>query len=217
MALDLKLPPFEGGTSLPSSPPNGFFAYQPHHSNPWFGIYDTSNATYYGVSAGLPSPSGMAAIGGYYAGLGIGGTTSGAGNPIFGVLTSAQSSNGIGHTAMTVYDTNKVATFHNLLDDGAGNRFTSPAVQTLAGTTAGSVYWAQPEQGTRKVCIAVFDGYENDTTTNQTITFPTAYTYPPAVSTNTTGLTITVSTTTLTITAPDNTTLYNGVVEVIGI
>lgn len=93
----------------------------------------------------------------------------------------------------------------------------SPPTTTLAGTTAGNVYWAQPEQGTRKVFIAVADGYENDTTTNQTITFPAAYTYPPTVSTNTTGLTITVTTTALTITAPDNTTLYNGVVEVIGI
>lgn len=98
-----------------------------------------------------------------------------------------------------------------------GNAFTQPGTTTLAGTTAGNIYWAQPEQGTRKVFIAVFDGYENDTTTNQTITFPTAYSYTPAVSTNSTSLTVSVSTTGLTITSPDSTTTYSGVIEVVGI
>ncbi len=98
-----------------------------------------------------------------------------------------------------------------------GTATTNPGTTTLAGTSAGSIYWAQPEQGTRKVFIAVADAYENDTATAQTITFPTAYTYAPAISTNSTGLTITATTTTLTITAPNNTTLYNGVVEVVGI
>lgn len=88
---------------------------------------------------------------------------------------------------------------------------------TLAGPDGGDIYWAQPEQGTRKVFVAVFDAWENDSTTNQTITFPTAYSYTPAISTNTTGLTITATTTTLTITAPDVTTTYSGVVEVVGI
>lgn len=37
------------------------------------------------------------------------------------------------------------------------------------------------------------------------------------MSRSTTGLTLTVSTTTLTITAPDTTTAYSGVIEVIGI
>lgn len=87
---------------------------------------------------------------------------------------------------------------------------------TLAGTTAGSIYWAQPERGIRKVFIAVADAYENDTATAQTIAFPTAYSYTPSVVTNTTGLTISVTTTTLTITAPDATTAYNGVIEVVG-
>ena len=98
-----------------------------------------------------------------------------------------------------------------------GNAYTQPGTTTLAGTTAGNIYWAQPEQGTRKVFIAVFDAYENDTKTNQTITFPTAYTYTPTVSTNSTGLTISASTTELTITSPDSTTTYSGVVEVVGI
>lgn len=98
-----------------------------------------------------------------------------------------------------------------------GNAYTQPGTTTLVGTTAGNIYWAQPEQGTRKVFTAVFDAYENDTTTNQTITFPTAYTYTPTVSTNSTSLTISASTTELTITSPDSTTTYSGVVEVVGI
>lgn len=90
-------------------------------------------------------------------------------------------------------------------------------VTSLAGATAGTIDWAQPERGTRKVFIAAASGYENDTTTNQTITFPTAYTYTPAVLVNTTGLTVSATTTTLTITAPDSTTTYSGVIEITGI
>ena len=94
---------------------------------------------------------------------------------------------------------------------------TNSVTTTLAGTTAGNIYWAQPERGTRKVFTAVADAYENDTTTDQTITFPVAYTYTPAVVINTTGLTVSATTTTLTITAPDATTTYSGVIEVVGI
>lgn len=87
--------------------------------------------------------------------------------------------------------------------------------QTLAGT-AGSIAWTMPDQGTRKVFFAVANAYENDSTTNQTITFPTSFTYSPVITTNTTGLTLTVSTTELTITAPGSTTTYSGVIEVVG-
>ena len=112
---------------------------------------------------------------------------------------------------------NSLASYMNTLDDGSGNMAANPTLQSLAGETAGTIYWVQPERGTRKVFTAVFDGYENDKTTNQTITFPVAFQYTPAVSVNTTGLTISATTTTLTITSPDNTTVYNGVVEVVGI
>lgn len=101
--------------------------------------------------------------------------------------------------------------------DQSGNLSLYPGTTALAGTTAGNIYWAQPEQGTRKVFIAYADSYENDTSTNQTITFPTAYKYTPKVSTNGTSLTVSASKTTLTITAPDSTTTYSGVIEVVGI
>ncbi len=114
-----------------------------------------------------------------------------------------------GNKAMTSYK--------NTLDDGSGNVAANPATTSLAGTTAGTIDWAQPERGTRKVFIAVASGYENDTTTAQTITFPVAFANTPAVSVNTTGLTVSASTTELTITAPDSTTTYSGVIEVLGI
>ena len=105
---------------------------------------------------------------------------------------------------------------HNYLAKGVVYTNQGP-LTSLAGTTGGTIHWAQPDQGTRKVFIAQFDGYENDTTTDQTITFPTSYKYTPTVSTNSTGLSFSVDTTTLTIKAPDSTTTYSGVVEVVGI
>lgn len=181
-----------------------------------------SSGVFYGIFAGLPVPGASggityAGIGGYYHGIGVGGSSHGTDTPIFGVLADNQSSDGMGQVSLTIYDTNKIETFNNIVDDGSGNTQTNPGTTDLAGTTAGHVYWAQPERGTRKVFIAVADGYENDTTADQTLTFPQAYTYTPAVSVNTTGLTVKASTTTLTITAPDSTTIYSGVVEVLGI
>lgn len=184
-------------------------------SYPFVGVWDNGNGNYYGIVNVLGSlPAHVIALGGYYAGLGIQGSTNNIGQPIFGVLNSGQ---GAQNVAFLVYDTNQVKTFNNVLDDGIGNRKTSPATTKLAGTTAGNVYWAQPEQGTRKVFIASVVAYENDTATSQQITFPTAYSYTPGVSVNTTGLTVDATTTTLTISAPDATTVYNGVIEVVGI
>jgi hypothetical protein len=99
---------------------------------------------------------------------------------------------------------------------GQLGKFSPLASASLAGTTAGSVTWAQYLQGAFKAFAAQFLSYENNTTNSQTITFPTPFTNTPVVTTNTTGLTVTVSTTTLTINAPNNTTLYTGVIKVEG-
>jgi hypothetical protein len=65
--------------------------------------------------------------------------------------------------------------------------------------------------------VLYFDGYENDTTTNQTITFPIAYNNAPTVAVgNSTLPAFTTSTTVLTITAPDATTTYTGTALVAG-
>ena len=88
---------------------------------------------------------------------------------------------------------------------------------TLTGTTAGTIVSSMPEQGVAKKFVAYANGYENDSTTAQTITFPTAFSNPPVVTTNTSGLTVTASTTELTINAPDSTTTYTGLIIVEGI
>ena len=90
------------------------------------------------------------------------------------------------------------------------------ATVSLAGATAGAIDYTMPEQGTYKKFVAYANGYENDTTTGQSITFPVAFTNVPVVTTNTSGLTVSVTTTTLTITAPDVTTTYTGYVIVEG-
>jgi len=97
---------------------------------------------------------------------------------------------------------------------GGALYFTSSV--SLAGTTAGSIQWGQYLQGVFKEFSGQALGYENNTTTAQTITFPTAFSYTPVVTLNTTGLTLTVSATALTIVAPDTTTAYSGVIEVKG-
>jgi hypothetical protein len=88
--------------------------------------------------------------------------------------------------------------------------------QALSGTTAGLMFWSMQQQGTGKVFQAYASGYENDTATNQTITFPTAFANPPYIAHNDSGLTISASTTALTITAPNAATTYSGNIEVRG-
>jgi hypothetical protein len=89
-------------------------------------------------------------------------------------------------------------------------------VATLTGTTAGNIQYSQYLQGQFKALGMQANGYENNTSTNQTITFPVAFTNTPVIVTNTTGLTLSVSTTALTITAPNSTTVYNGIIEIKG-
>lgn len=88
---------------------------------------------------------------------------------------------------------------------------------TLAGTTSGQIIYDMPLQGSAKKLTIVADNYENDTSTSQSFTFPLAFTYQPAITFNESGLTLTASTTELTITAPNATTVYNGVIIVEGI
>jgi len=120
----------------------GAFAYNGAGSNQYFGVYDATSSLTYGISRQLPSPLASSTLGGYYKGLGIGGSTNNTFNPIFGILTSTQSGHGTGHTAFTVYDTNKVLTYYNVLDNGSGNMgigTTSPVANLqVSGNTAGT-------------------------------------------------------------------------------
>jgi len=102
------------------SPIQGTFKWSgPNVSPAWFGIYDSTSSRYYGISSSLPGS--IASVGGYYSGMGISGTTSSAGSPIFGVLNNTQSGNGLGNTAFTIYGDSKVITLRNTLDDNRGN------------------------------------------------------------------------------------------------
>jgi len=53
----------------------------------WFGVYNTSTSKYYGISGQLPGPAGTITLGGYYAGVGVGGSSHDTNTPIFAVAT----------------------------------------------------------------------------------------------------------------------------------
>lgn len=120
-----------GGATVTS---NGAFVQNTNGGNSgYFGIYNSPNGLIYGIGGTLPLPAGVSGLGGYYNGMGVGGTVSGTTAPIFGVLNSAQSGNGLGSTALTVYANNKVVTFNNTLDDGSGAAsFTKLGIGILA-------------------------------------------------------------------------------------
>jgi hypothetical protein len=92
-----------------------------------------------------------------------------------------------------------------------------PFYTTIAGTTAGNVYCNSNEFSPHyKKYVIKFVGYENNTTTNQTLNFAFPFSTTASITANTTGLTVSTTTTGITITAPNNTTVYNGIVVVEG-
>ena len=97
------------------------------------------------------------------------------------------------------------------------NLWSGLSQQIIDGTTAGTINMTLKEYGNISTkYILALDGYENDTTTNQAITFPIAFLTAVAVMVNTTGLTIAVTTTGITITSPDATTTYSGIIVIEG-
>ena len=97
------------------------------------------------------------------------------------------------------------------------NAITLPTQSSTSGTTAGTVKMdAVTYRTSYKKYIITLSGYENDTTTNQTINFPLPFSTSAVITGNNTGLTISTTTSGITITAPNNTTTYNGIVIVEG-
>jgi hypothetical protein len=89
---------------------------------PYFDIYSSDAALVYGLAVSLPPPTGVAALGGLQHGLGICGSSSNTGSGIFGVMTPAQIGGfGLHGLALGVTDKNRVYSYNNTLDDGAGN------------------------------------------------------------------------------------------------
>ncbi len=126
-------------------------------------------------------------------------------------------------TAITINLTNNA----QITINGAGNQTNinntiinlSPSATTYSGTTAGTINgYLVFQAGAFTMIVFQFSGYENDTTTNQTINYPANYTFPHQafILSNQTGLTITATTSNLTITSPDSTTTYSGMLIVMG-
>jgi len=112
-------------------------------------------------------------------------------------------------------DNNGTANFSgNIITSTALN--VNAATTSVTGTTAGSIIWDMPFQGSGyKKVVVYLDGYENDTTTPQTITFPTAFTYTPNVYNPAAVPGVTASTTALSI-DPNTTTVYTAWIIVEG-
>lgn len=123
-----------------------------------------------------------------------------------------------GTSTLTTVDATSATIKKSLAVDGTSTVLVTKitaATKSVTGTTAGSFTWVMPQQGSAaKEVLIYFDGYENDTTTAQTITFPTAFTDTPEVTgISVTGLT--VDTTQVSI-KPDVTTKFTGFVKVWG-
>ena len=88
---------------------------------------------------------------------------------------------------------------------------------SVAGTTAGTITGAQNTIFGITQAVLNFNGYENNTVNNQTVSFAYVFDQTPTVGSNDTGLAINATTSGITITAPNNTTLYSGNVIIFGI
>jgi len=99
----------------------------------------------------------------------------------------------------------------------SGTYTTMPTQSSTNGTTAGTVSMDAVEYRVEyKKYVITFNGYENDTTTNQTISYPLPFSTNAVITGNNTGLTISTTTSGITITAPNSTTTYSGIVIVEG-
>jgi len=100
----------------------------------------------------------------------------------------------------------------------AGGTFSSlPTQSSTDGTTAGTISMDAVEYRIEyKKYVITFNGYENDTTTNQTINYPLPFNTSAIITGNNTGLTVSITTTGITITAPNNTTTYSGIMIIEG-
>lgn len=146
-----------------------------------------------------------------------------AGLPFIGAnigipLENSLTINGAGNLGINLLNTNVwsvIQTYNAGINVSLVNN--SAEQTTIVGTTAGSIIASQPEQGASyKKVVIYLDGYENDSTTAQTYTFPVAFVNTPVASVNTTsiaGMTISNSSVSF---APDSTTIYTGFIIIEG-
>lgn len=148
-----------------------------------------------------------------------GAVTVAQGQTVTGLLTASGGLTGTGNTGSLTAGTGILDTVNTFTVAQSFSAGVNPnvTVNSLAGTTAGTVYYTQPFAGSGyKKVIVWFDGYEDDTTTGQSFNFPTAFGTVANIVSNDSGLTLTTSLTALSITAPDATTVYSGVAVVEG-
>jgi len=75
-----------------------------------------------------------------------------------------------------------------------------PSTASLTGTTAGSITYIQVNSlSTYKKVLLYANGYENTTSTAQTVTYPVAFSAVAAITANTTGMSVSTSLTALTL------------------
>ena len=88
---------------------------------------------------------------------------------------------------------------------------------STSGPTAGTVTMLLVNNSSYyKKYVIIFSGYENATTTNQTINYPLPFRNYAVITANNTGLTVSTTTTGITITSPNSTSTYSGIVIVEG-
>jgi len=96
------------------------------------------------------------------------------------------------------------------------SNITAPTINSLTGTTAGTIYYIQViSLSSFKKVLIYASGYENTTTTAQTVTYPVAFSTVAAVTANTTGMSVSTSLTALTLPA-SMTAAASGVIVVEG-
>jgi len=96
------------------------------------------------------------------------------------------------------------------------SNITAPTINSLTGTTAGTIYYIQViSLSSFKKVLIYASGYENTTSTAQTVTYPVAFSTVAAVTANTTGMSVSTSLTALTLPA-SMTAAASGVIVVEG-
>lgn len=135
--------------------------------------------------------------------------------------STLKSTVGTGTAPLSVDSTTQVPNLNASYVGGLSVGNISEALTSVTpGTTAGDVFMTTflvaDSSGYPSMQVVYVSGYENDTTTSQTIPWPQAFSYYAYAVTNSTGLSVSATTTGLTITTPDDTSVFEGMILVIG-
>ncbi len=135
--------------------------------------------------------------------------------------STLKSTVGTGTAPLSVDSTTQVPNLNASYVGGLSVGNISEALTSVTpGTTAGNVFmttfFVAGSSGYPSMQVVYVSGYENDTTTSQTIPWPQAFSNYAYAVTNSTGLSVSATTTGLTITTPGDTSVFEGMILVIG-